>query len=78
IAKVRPEYREYLLVAKAVWHFQSSPDDFDPEDLIYSGDSFKAGPDPISKGLSLGPNDGAGGQTSVPRGARGRVKALDA
>ncbi|MEN3016277.1 MAG: type II/IV secretion system ATPase subunit [Candidatus Methanosuratincola petrocarbonis] len=80
IAKVRPEYREYLLVAKAVWLFQSSPDDFDPEDLIYSGDSFKAGPEALSKGLNVNAklNDEAGVHTSVPKGARGRVKALDA
>ncbi|MEN3007161.1 MAG: type II/IV secretion system ATPase subunit [Candidatus Methanosuratincola petrocarbonis] len=78
IAKVRPEYREYLLVAKAVWLFQSSPEDFDPEDLIYSGGSFKAGPDALSKGVGANLDDAAGVHTPVPKGTRGRVKALDA
>ncbi|MDI9643878.1 MAG: type II/IV secretion system ATPase subunit [Candidatus Verstraetearchaeota archaeon] len=39
ISKVRAEFRESGLVAKAVWAFQSSPDSFDPEDLVCIGDS---------------------------------------
>ncbi|MBC7120024.1 MAG: type II/IV secretion system ATPase subunit [Candidatus Methanosuratus sp.] len=66
IARVRPEYREYLIVAKAVWLFQSSPDDFDPEELIYSGGSFRVGPEGLSGDLN---KEGIGRE--VHRGTKG-------
>ncbi|MEJ5292675.1 MAG: type II/IV secretion system ATPase subunit [Candidatus Methanosuratincola sp.] len=74
IAKVRPEYREYLLVAKAVWLFQSSPDDFDPEDMVYSVGPLGVG----SEALSAGLREEAGNHRSGYRVAKARVRALDA
>ncbi len=78
IAKVRPEFREYLMVAKAVWLFQSSPDGFDPEDLIYSGGSFRAVPGDLPNDLcpSLSLDDEAETRESSTKASRGRVKAL--
>ena len=37
-SRLRPEFREYLAVTKAIWAFQSCPEDFDPESAVIAGD----------------------------------------
>jgi len=37
-SRLRPEFREYSAVTKAVWAFQSCPEGFDPESAVIAGD----------------------------------------
>lgn len=38
ISKLRPEFREFSAATSAVWDFQASPDDFNPDSLVLSED----------------------------------------
>ena len=54
VSKIRPEFREYTVVAKAVWAFQSSPEGFVVNDAILSGDGKLKMPDGIDEMNSIG------------------------